>query len=240
MGTQQQFGDDKDGGFNAATKAYKKDPSLENYVKLRRKDPTAEIEVAVTGGIDQAFYIQPIVERFGIDIKLVLGVMDADAQDISQLSLLLMEKMIAARRLSRKGQTQLIRRGAAVPDKLIDWLISISLDALSWNDHLHIPRDLIVLIRERIGGANFEYERASRAHQKKKNAALIAGQLKAQGIRPTFKIVGEALDVAPSTVKRWFKVGEFEREADVWANLCDRNGKLLPLMGSRKRVASKK
>ncbi|MEH2506843.1 hypothetical protein V1290_005654 [Bradyrhizobium sp. AZCC 1578] len=202
MRVHRQFGTDEGGGFNAATKAYKSDPSLENYVALRRQHPSAEIEVAVTGGIDQAFYIQPVVERFGIDIDLVLGALDADAQKISQLSLLLMEKMIAAKRLSRRGQTQLIRRGAAVPDKLIDWLISISLDALSWNDHLYIPRDLIVLVRERIGGANFEYERASRAHQQKHNAAIIAGQLKAQGIRPTFKLVGKALNVAPSTVKR--------------------------------------
>jgi hypothetical protein len=240
MRAQRQFGTIEGGEFNATTKAYKSDPSLENYVALRRNNPNAEIEVSVTGGLDQTFYMQPIVERFGIDIELVLGALDADAQKTSKLSLLLMEKMIAAKRLSRKGQTQLVRRGAAVPDKLIDWLISISLDALSWNDHLYIPRDLIVLIRERIGGANVEYERASRAHQQKHNAAIIAGQLRARGIQPTFKLVGKTLGVAPSTVKRWFKPGEFERETNVWASLCDSEGKLLPLSELGKGVAAEK
>jgi hypothetical protein len=44
--TGRQFGSDDEGGFNEISKTYKKDPTLENYVKLHREVPEAEIEVA--------------------------------------------------------------------------------------------------------------------------------------------------------------------------------------------------
>ena len=92
---------------------------------------------------------------------------------------------------------------------------------MSWNDELTIPRDLIVLIRERLGGSNPQYEQEGQVRQNKMNAEMIAGQLMAQGVVPTFKILGRALRVAPSTVNRWFKPGELEEARDRWAKLFD-------------------
>jgi hypothetical protein len=63
----------------------------------------------------------------------------------------------------------------------------------------------------------------------KSNAGMIAGQLKAQGITPTFKLVGQVMGVAASTVMRWVEPGEFEREAETWSRLCDETGALRPL-----------
>ncbi len=209
------------------SKAFKKTPTLENYVKLRRAHPAVGFEVAVVGGMEDLFYMQHILPSYGIDPALLAGTMDADPDSISKISLLLMEKIIEAKNLTKTGQTHLGRRNLAVPDKLIDWLITCALDALSWNDELSIPRDLIVLIRERLGGANPEYKQASRVHENKMNAALIAGQLKAQGITPTFKILASFFGVAPSTVKRWFDVGEFERETDYWSRMFDEHGGFL-------------
>jgi hypothetical protein len=84
-------------------------------------------------------------------------------------------------------------------------------------------------IRERLGGSNPDYKKASDAHEHKRNAACVGGQLKARGITPTFKMLGKIFGVAPSTVKRWFAPGEFERETDHWSRLCDKDGKLIPL-----------
>lgn len=73
------------------------------------------------------------------------------------------------------------------------------------------------------------YEKEGEIRESKQNAGLIAGQLMARGINPTFKIIGKALGVAPSTVKRWFGPGEFEQERDVYAKWFDSDGNLLPL-----------
>ena len=132
-------------------------------------------------------------------------------------------------RIAADGETHLIRRGLAIPEKLLDGVICCSLDALSWNDDLMIPRDLIVLIRERLGGSNLHYEKEGAIRQNKQNAGLIAGQLMARGVVPTFKIIGQALGVAPSTVKRWFGPGEFEQARDVYAKWFDKDGNLRPL-----------
>lgn len=225
----RNFGSSEAGGFNEITKKYKADPSIENYVRLRRGDPEAEIEVRTVGSFDSMFYMREELARYGIDPDLLGGILDADQDAISEMALRLMEKVIEARAIAADGESHLIRRGLAIPEKLIDWIICCSLDALSWNDDLMIPRDLIVLVRERLGGSNLHYEKEGEIRQNKQNAGLIAGQLMARGINPTFKIIGEALGVAPSTVKRWFGPGEFEQERDVYAKWFDNDGNLRPL-----------
>ena len=221
-------GSDEDGGYNASSKAYKNNPSIEHYVNLRRENPDAEIEVAVIGGMEQLYFMEPELRRHGFDPALVASVMDADPDAISELSLQLMEKIIKAESLSGSGETHLARRGLAVPDKLINWLISCMLDGLSWNDELHIPRDLIVLIRERLGGSNPQYEQASHAHEMRWKAILIGAQLLALGTTPSFRMLAEALDVAPSTVKRWFPKGEFMEEVTTVSSWFDEDGRLRP------------
>jgi hypothetical protein len=220
-------------GFNEITKEYKEDHTIENYVRLRRGNPEAEIEVRTVGGFESMFYMREELARYGIDPELLGGILDADQDTISEMALRLMEKIIEARGIAADGETHLVRRGLAIPEKLIDWIICCSLDALSWNDDLTIPRDLIVLVRERLGGSNLHYEKEGEIRQNKQNAGLIAGQLMARGLSPTFKIIGEALGVAPSTVKRWFGPGEFERERDVHAKWFDKDGNLLPLTKHR-------
>ncbi len=230
----RSFGSSDGGGFNEITKKYKDDPSIDNYVRLRRGDPEAEIEVRAVGSFDSMFYMRDELAKHGIDPDLLGGILDADQDAISEIALRLMEKMIEAREAAAGGETHLIRRGLAIPEKLIDWVICCSLDALSWNDDLTIPRDMIVLIRERLGGANLHYERNGSVRHSKQNAALLAGQLMAQGVVPTFKVLGNALGVAPSTVKRWFGPGELERERDVYARWFDKDGNLIPMVNRSK------
>lgn len=220
----REYDTDPDSGFNAVTKLYKTNPTLENYVKLRRENPDAEIEVAIHGGLDQLFYMVNELEKFGIDPSEMASVFDADPSYISQIALQLMEKLLEVKSMRDAGQTHLIRRGLAVPDKLIDWFIKCALDSLSWNNELEIPRDLIVLIRERLGGAVSDYLTAARVDHMKSNAVSISAQLKAKGIKPTYRMVGNALGVSASTVMRWFEPGEFERETDIRARSLDEKG----------------
>jgi hypothetical protein len=219
----QSFGSTPGGGFNEFSLAYKNDPSLEKYLEIRRKNPSAEIEVAVIGGIDKLFSIEAELRKFGFDPSIIASALDADSEAISEISLILMEKIIEARQLEAQGETQLVSRGLAVPQKLMDWLISLMLDALSWNDTLHIPRDLIVLIRERLGGSNPYYEQAARTHVMRNNALMIGGQMLARGLQPSFRSIAKLLEISPSTVKRWFDDRDFEKEVQDYAEFfnCD-------------------
>lgn len=223
---EPDFGNDAGGGFNAATRAYKANPTLDTYLKLRRAEPDTEVEVAVIGGFDSLFHMRAEFERFGLDPDHLIGLLDANADAVSALALDLMERLLDSRAREAGGETHLASRGEVIPPKLIDWIICCALDAQSWNDTLHVPRELIVLIRERLGGSNPHYEQVGHVKQMKSSAAMMAGQLKAQGVSPTFRLIGDSLGVAASTVMRWFEPGEFEAEAERWSGLYGPDGRL--------------
>jgi hypothetical protein len=151
------------------------------------------------------------------------------------LSLQILEKIISAKSLSKEGKTHLARRRLAVPDKLITWLITCMLEGLSWSDQLYIPRDLIVLIRERLGGSNSEYDKLVEAFEKRGHAELIGSRLKAQGIKPSIRMLSRILGVAPSTVKRWFPAGDFSKEVTKFSSFFDETGKSRLFDGHPKR-----
>src|SRR5262249_20221395 len=140
------------------------------------------IEISFLGGLEALYCLEPKLRKFGFDPQLVASIMDADPDAISELSLQIMEKIISARAIARTGKTHLIRRQLAVPNHLIDWMIACMLEALSWNDHLYIPRELIVLIREQMGASKSGFKRAVQTYQLRWNAIIIGGQLMAQGV----------------------------------------------------------
>lgn len=227
--TGRGHGTSPDGSWNDASRVYKDDPRLETYVKLRREHPDVELDVAVIGGFESLFYMREEFARYGLDPELLVGILDAVPEAVSELALSVMEALVEARRREAAGETHLASRGETIPLKLVDWIICCTLDALSWNDDLRLSRDMIVLIRERLGGSNPLYEQVGHVRLMKSKASQIAGQLKAQGIAPTYTLVGGHLGVAASTVMRWFGPGEFERDAEVWSRLFDENGAPLPL-----------
>jgi hypothetical protein len=235
------FADNGSGGFNKVTIAFKRNPTIEHYLELRKNDPDAEIEVSIHGGVDQLFYMEPELARYGISADEFVSVFDADDKVISKFSLFFMEKIVEARRLAKAGETHLVRRGLAVPDKLIDWFITCSLDAMSYYDVLEINRDLIVLIRERLGGPFPEYEVGSLIREKRQRAAIIAGCIKAQGRSPSLREIASLMKVAPTTVMRWFGPGEFDSEAGRYARWFNPDGSLRDLRDRRpdKSVADK-
>jgi hypothetical protein len=217
------YGSDDD-GFNRFSKAYKENPSIEQYVKLRRENPDAEIEIGVMGGIDPLFAMEPELKKHGFDPHLVARVMGAAPDAQKELSLQLMERIIEARGRSRRGETAIVRRGLAVPDKLIDWLIEVVLDAMSWNDSLEIPRELIVLIRERLGGSNSVYRQRARTRAERNSAITTAARLIAMGEKPSLRLIGKLLGVEASTIQRWFPNGDFLKRAERRSHWFDETG----------------
>ena len=206
---------DETSGFNEITRKYKADPTIENYVALRKSNPNEVIEIATTGGLDFLISQNRLLLDNGIEPKLFAGALDANEEDQSKLSLILLEKIIERKKLEDKGNSQIVSRGKAVSDLFLNFMIGCMLDALDWNQELYICRDLIVLIKAQLAVVHSEHV----AHQKKlekMNAALfIAAQLVDAGITPTFRRVAEIMKVQPSTVKRWFpKNGELIAEAN--------------------------
>ncbi|PLX34950.1 MAG: hypothetical protein C0605_11920 [Hyphomicrobiales bacterium] len=186
---------------------FKQNPTIENYVRLRRSNPDTVIEIAISSSLEWLFGNEEELERLGIPPLLVAGCLDADQEDISELSLLLLEKIIERKEAEKSGKTHLISRGHVISDTLVNYLVNMMLDAVEWNKTFEINRDLIVLLRERIGGEVSPWDREQSALSKRNKALFAALDIVRQGDTPSFRKIGKLLGVNASTVKRWFPEG---------------------------------
>jgi hypothetical protein len=212
---------ENDSGFSALSRAFKANPTIEHYVKLRRENPGEQIEIATSGGIDWLFANEQLLRKFRVPPELIARALDADSDAVSELSLLLMERIVEREEAEKLGQTHLASRGEAVSDSLINYLINLMLDSLDWNDDLHIPRDLIVLIRHQVGGARSEWERSLEVQQKRSNAIWIAVQMAQQGHTPSYRKIAGALGVDATTVMRWFPNNELTEKMKALTGLLE-------------------
>lgn len=182
-----------------------------DHRKLRLPSSAAserEIQVAITGALEWVWGNEGTLKQFGISPELVAGALDADANDISELSLQLLELIIKRKKLEKAGKTHVVSRGAAISDNLVNYLINMMLDALDWNDDLFIPRDLIVLIRHQTGGAATDWDRVEDLNKQRRDAIIAALKLWGEGKTPSLRAIAKCLGVNPTTVMRWFPEGD--------------------------------
>ena len=201
-------------GFNDLTKEYKKSPTVENYVRLRREHPKGEVEISTTGGVEFFSAQEKDLRSQGLDPNLVIRLFDADLEAQAEISLLLLQKIIERDNLHKSGETHIVSRKKVVSDTLINYLIGCALDGMCWTDNLDITRELIVLIKQQLGTLTSQYEIGQKQLNRRSEATWIAAQLLNQGKTPTYRNIGRILEVQASTVMRWFPDGDFVAEAE--------------------------
>ncbi len=164
------------------SRVFKDDPTIDHYLRLRRENPEEEIEVAISGGMEFLIFKLTLLEKFGIDPMRFAGILDADAGDISELSLLLLKHLVERKKAEGTGETHLVGRGRAISDSQVNYMITTMLDAMSWTGELTISRDLIVLIRHQLGGGpSNDISKGLESDKLKKAAVYTGAQLLEQG-----------------------------------------------------------
>lgn len=192
---------------------YEANPSLEKYLAIRRQYPTLRIATARFGGLDPLFSLQGELTGFGLEPLLVCGALDGNADDADELVLQLMERLVLRQKLEKAGKTHLQSRGGAIPDTLINYLIVILLEACEV--HQTVPSSsLIVLIRERLGGAHPARHQQYLLDQKKKTAVWLAAQMFDRDERISIRQLAKQLHVEPSTITRWYSTEELEKKVE--------------------------
>lgn len=199
------------------------DPSIENYVVMRRRYPSMGVENARFLGIKPLFAVEGELQQFGIEPWMVCGALDGEDRQVDELSLQLIEALVKRRALTKDGKTHLQRRRQVVPDSLIDYLVVAMLEAIQQHD-CHIPASLIILIRERLGGPNPALYRDYLIKQKRKDAAFLGFHLLHKGEDPSIRRVAQIMGVQPSTVSRWFPDGDFRTEVKRWQRMLKKFG----------------
>ena len=210
------------------SKSFKADPTIEHYLRLRESFPGVPIEIATSDGIEFVFKFEKEIKELGFDPRQICGILDADLDYQSFVSLKLLEKLTARRAAVSRGQTHVVSAHGEIGDALVNYIIGACLDALSWNDNLEISRDLIVLIKHQLKLEDNVISREVEKRDNAFNAHWIGGQLISMGKEPSFRLVGKIMGVSASTVMRWFPDGDFRQQAERSSRLFE-NGKLKPL-----------
>jgi len=230
-------GDDKS-EFGDLLNAYNAEPTIENYVHIRRKYPSKSVEIVISEAVDWLLANESTLRKFSLDPNLVGSTLDGDGDAINSLSIHLLELLIDRRAIIASGKTHAISGGDAIGDSLINYLIAMMLDTLDWPDSPRIPRDLIVLIRHQLGADVSAEVEKQKVQESMGNAAYFAARLRERGHRGSIRQVAKYLGVSPSTVSRWFKSTNFEDEVQervVWLQSDDANRMRKMATDARKR-----
>ena len=209
--------------FEKLTDQFFEEPSIENYIVMRRRYPSMGIEAARFAGLDPLLAIKDELQRFGIDPLVIGAALDGDDREIDELCLQLMEALIKRRALEKAGNTHLQRRRQVAPDSLIDYLVITMLEVIE-RDGCPLPASLIILIRERLGGPYPALYRDYLIKQKRKDAAFLGFHLLHKGEEPSIRRVAQIMGVQPSTVSRWFPDGDFWAEVERWQRMLTKFG----------------
>ena len=203
--------------FNESTYKYKANPTIEAYVSMRRTQPDTLIEISNTNGLDFLLEDEKPFRDIGIEPAAFASALDANPESQSEISLVLLERLIDRKRIAKGGQAHAISRKISISDVTVNYLIGCLLDALSWTDNLLISRELIVLIKHQLGvddsDIRSELSRAANISRAKFAAAALIDKEEKVTLRKVAKLIG----VQPSTVMRWFPDNDLELQGRIYS-----------------------
>jgi hypothetical protein len=201
--------------FKELSANYRKVPSLENYLHLRRSVPEAELDVNVFG-TDAIFALDPELKKHGIDIGLVVGALGAYEPDIDELSLRLMECLVARDKLPKSVPDYLEKHRQAIGDALVDYLIVTMLEGRDWEkgNPVVIPPSLVVLIRDRLCGSSPDLHKFLCSQEEQENVVFRAARYFRLDEKITSRKLAAVASVSRSTAARWLADDVFRQKLE--------------------------
>jgi hypothetical protein len=199
---------------DALSEAYQRNPTLRNYVYLRRNNPDIEI-CPKTLDLEEIYRTVLEVEEefldFDISLDVVVAAMDGETAAISELSLTLMELLIERDAMQKTQRTHLVSRGDVISDVLVNRLIAMMFEGVDKTGSFDINRDLITLINYQLTGP------VARLHKQRESKLTIhdirqaAIELGKTGANPSLRAIAERLGVNATTVLRSLPKADLQR-----------------------------
>lgn len=185
---------------------FRTNPSIENYVRLRRSFPDEHIPCVRFAGFRQLLCLKDDLTA-GIDAGVIYDAFDGDQHAVDKLSLLILERLVERRLLQAKGKTHLQARKAAISDAIVNYLINMMLEVI-YRFELEFPSSLLVLIREQLGGPNpGPYKHYLQREQFEERAEFMATY--SQENLPSANRIAKSFSVNRSTTGRWLRDPKF-------------------------------
>ncbi len=198
--------------FTQVAAAYNRNPTIENYVRVRRGFPEVEIEPPSLRGSEAQLYLERDFQKQGIDPQFIGGALGGDDAGIDALCLNLLECLIARGNLPKEGPGHIQKRRDAISDATVNYLISEMLVALREHEEtFRVPASLVVLIRHQLCALKPELYEEILSRKRRQTAALAAAQKQKQGERISVNRLAAMAGVPRSTAARWLADKEFQQ-----------------------------
>ena len=120
--------DERRASFMKAVVAYRREPSIEHYLRVRREFPEVEIQVALFGELAIVSDLKDLFEEQGIELHLIAEAMDGTGPSIDALSLRLMQLLTEGKH-QKSGPGHIEKRRGAVTDTMMNYLIAVMLES---------------------------------------------------------------------------------------------------------------
>jgi hypothetical protein len=201
--------------FKQLVLRYEKDPTIANYLQIRRDFPEVEVEVEYFSGIDAPFKLEEKFVGQG-NPMLIVGALAAYEPDIDALCLQLLEQLVARGKLPKEGPGFIEKRRKAISDATVNYLIVEMLEAVDrCGGSIRIPASLVVLIREQLCGSNPVLHQRYLAGERFRSAAFNAGlHFQQTGKQTSVRKLAAAAGVSRGTAERWLADKHFQRLFD--------------------------
>jgi hypothetical protein len=201
--------------FMQRVAAYRKEPSIQNYLLVRREFPDVEIQVGQFGGIDALFTFEEYLKGQGIDPHLVAAALDADEPGVDALCLRLLELLSARHRLPKGGPGHIEKRRSAISDATVNYLIIMILEAYDWHSYTsRVPASLVALARHQLCASIPDLVMEFRSREHRRSTALAVAQRLKPGEKLSINKLKKLADLPRTTAARWLADAEFQRWLD--------------------------
>lgn len=198
--------------FKKTVVDYRRSPTLENYLRVRRDFPEVEIQIGKFGGLDAVLTLEDDFRKQGIDPDLVAACLDSDEPSIDALCLRLIEKLVEREHISGDTPGHIEKRRAAISDTLVKYLIVIILESFDWNEvEVRIPASLVVLIRHQLTGTNPDLHASSLARGQKHQLAIAVAQMLKPGNKLTINKLASMAKIPRIRAARLLKDEDFKQ-----------------------------
>lgn len=190
--------------FLAEIDRFHQKPDIDEYLRLRQKNPTIRFDYITSDGIEFLFSESKYLLENDVDPVIFGGAFEGSSYAHGTLSLHLLRKLRDRDIQVAKGKKHLVSRKKAISDALVNYLIANMLDSYETSEGTGLNGDLFVLIKYQLGVLKTDYISKSDREDKRRKAMLTAVALAAEGETPSYRKIAARMGVQPSTVMRWF------------------------------------
>jgi hypothetical protein len=218
--------------FQQLVVQYRKDPSIENYLCVRREFPEVEIQLDQFGGPDAVWNLEDEFKKVGLETKFISGVLDFHEPAVDTFCLRLLEMLMARGKLKHYNSDW---KSFPMPisDAMVAYLIVTMLEAFDRHsdEEVRVPTSLVVLIRHQLFGKKKHLHVAHRTKTRRGEALHKVAKCLKPGEELSIKKLMRMADLPKTTAARWLRDG-FEHEVAWWQKSIERHNTKFPKSAS--------